>query len=112
MADVTCLLAATIECAGNFHKAKELNPHVLRGTWCRNVTDGGRRALSGRCASLHDTRAAILTAALGEQVFPRAALLTKRARGGNGGVKNGIEELTFALLALQEDKRMHCRGGR
>ena len=27
-------------------------------------------------------------------------------REGNGGVKNGMEELTFALLVLQEDKRI------
>src|SRR5438045_3668006 len=47
MADSTCLLAATIECAGNFHKAKELNPHVLRGTWGRNVTECSGRVV--RC---------------------------------------------------------------
>jgi len=37
---VTCLLTAIIECAGKLHKAKELDFHVLAGTWCCRVTDG------------------------------------------------------------------------
>ena len=82
MADVTCLLAATIECAGNFHKAKELNPHVLRGTWCWRVTGFEQIVHGNWMGELTDTRAAILTAALGEQVFPRAALLTNEREGG------------------------------
>ena len=44
IADVAHLLAATIGCVGNFHKAKELDAHILCGTWCRIVTDFWRKS--------------------------------------------------------------------